>query len=81
MSIRSGLVVEMQPADQRPGRCWQRISASRFSTFCCQRCPVPLEVAEHGEDSVAPADFGYTVRAAGGVDLLAGGIVHRLSFQ
>ena len=43
-------------------------------------CGVPLEVAEHGEDGVAYSDFGYAVRAADSVDLLAGSIRHTLSF-
>ena len=38
-----------------------------------------LEVAGNGEDGVAHANLGHTVRAAGrGEDLLAGGVGHRL---
>ena len=33
---------------------------------------VTLEAARNGEDGVAHSDFGHTVQAAGGIDLLAG---------
>ena len=40
-----------------------------------------LEVAGNGQDGVAHADLGHTVRAAGGTGILGGSIGHRVSFQ
>ena len=43
---------------------------------------VPLEAAGNGEGDVAHVCLGHAVQAADrGGNLLAGGIVHRLSFQ
>ena len=42
---------------------------------------IPLEVAGNGEDGVAHANLGHAVRAAGGIDLFAGGVGHIRSFQ